>query len=132
MQSHDVQSVIRQYEFKSNQGQRFMGTVTNISRASFSVGDLIHHRLFDYRGVIVDVDATFQLTEEWYATVARSHPPKDKPWYQILLDGAAHTTYVAEQNLELDITANPINHPLIQQFFSHFEDGRYVRGGPAN
>ena len=109
-----------------------MGTVTNISRARFSVGDLIHHRLFDYRGVVVDVDATFQLTEEWYETVARSRPPKDKPWYHVLVHGAVHATYVAEQNLESDLRAKPINHPLIQQFFTHFEDGRYVREGPAN
>jgi len=109
-----------------------MGTVTNISRAGFSVGDLIHHRLFDYRGVIVDVDATFQLAEEWYETVARSRPPKDRPWYHVLVHDSGQTTYVAEQNLERDIAATPINHPLIQQFFSSFEDGRYIRGGRSN
>ena len=109
-----------------------MGTVTNISRAGFSVGDLIHHRLFDYRGVIVDVDATFQLAEEWYETVARSRPPKDRPWYHVLVHDSGQTTYVAEQNLERDIAATPNNHPLIQQFFSSFEDGRYIRGGRSN
>ena len=86
-----------------------MGTVTSISRSKFSVGDVIHHQLFDYRGVVVDVDATFQSTEEWYETVARSRPPKDKPWYHVLVDGAPHTTYVAEKNLELDSSAEPIN-----------------------
>ncbi len=109
-----------------------MGTVTNISRGKFSVGDLIHHRLFDYRGVIVDVDATFQLEEAWYDAVARSRPPKDKPWYHVLVHSAVNMTYVAEQNLERDVTAEPIDHPLIPQFFSHFEDGRYVRGGQTN
>ncbi len=109
-----------------------MGTVTNISRAGFSVGDLIHHRLFDYRGVIVDVDATFQLTEEWYETVARSRPAKDRPWYHVLVHDSDQTTYVAQQNLERDIAATPIIHPLIQHFFSSFEDGRYVRGSRSN
>ena len=47
-----------------------MGTVTSICRAKFSVGDLVHHRLFDYRGVVFDVDPTFQSSEEWYETVA--------------------------------------------------------------
>jgi len=55
-----------------------MGTVTNINRAKFSVGDLIHHRLFDYRGVIVDVDYKFQSTEEWYEYVAKSRPQKNR------------------------------------------------------
>jgi len=109
-----------------------MGTVTSISKAKFAVGDLIHHQLFDYRGVVVDVDATFQSTEEWYETVARSRPPKDKPWYHVLVHGAAHSTYVAEKNLEHDASVEPISHPMLRQFFSRFEGGRYVREGRAN
>ena len=109
-----------------------MGTVTNISNAKFTIGDLVHHRLFSYRGVVVDVDSTFQSTEEWYETVARSRPPKNKPWYHVLVDGATHTTYVAEQNLERDSSAEPIRHPMLAHFFSKFEDGRYVSATRAN
>jgi len=54
-----------------------MGTVTNITQVKFSVGELVHHRLFDYRGVIVDVDQDFQATDEWYEAVAKSRPPKN-------------------------------------------------------
>ena len=39
-----------------------MGTVTNITSVRFSVGELVHHQLFDYRGVIVDVERNFQGT----------------------------------------------------------------------
>ena len=109
-----------------------VGTVTSISRAGFSIGELVHHRLFDYRGVIVDIDPTFQSTEEWYETVARSRPPKDKPWYHVLVDGATHTTYVAEKNLEHDTSDAPISHPMLRQFFSRFESGRYVKGERSN
>lgn len=109
-----------------------MGTVTSISRANFSIGDLIHHRLFKYRGVIVDVDSKCQATDQWYETVAKSRPPKDKPWYHVLVHNATHTTYVAEQNLEADQIREPINHPMIGQFFSTFDGERYVSGGPAN
>ena len=109
-----------------------MGTVTSISMAKFAVGDLINHQLFDYRGVVVDVDATFQSTEEWYDTVARSRPPKDKPWYHVLVHGAAHTTYVAEQNLKREENPGPISHPMLAQFFSRFEGGRYISEGRAN
>ena len=109
-----------------------MGTVTNISRAKFSIGDLVQHQLFNYRGVIVDVDATFQSTEEWYEVVARSRPPKDQPWYHVLVDEAVHSTYVAEQNLERDTSAEPINHPMLAQIFARFEDGRYFRAGRTN
>ena len=109
-----------------------MGTVTKITRTRFAVGDLIHHRLFDYRGVIADVDPTFQGTEEWYEAVARSRPPKDRPWYHVLVHGAAHTTYVAERNLEPDESADPIVHPMVEQFFSRFEDGRYLNDRRTN
>ena len=34
--------------------------------ASFALGQVIHHRLFHYRGVIFDVDPQFQGTEEWF------------------------------------------------------------------
>lgn len=109
-----------------------MGTVTNIARARFAVGDLIHHRLFDYRGVIVDVDPTCQASEEWYENVAKSRPPKDKPWYHVLVHEASHSTYVAERNLEPDESTDPIQHPLLEHFFTRIEDGRYVREHHTN
>jgi heat shock protein HspQ len=109
-----------------------MGTVTNISSANFSIGDLVHHKLFDYRGVVVDVDATFQSTEEWYEAVAGSRPPKDKPWYHVLVHGSVHSTYVAEKNLESDASSERIDHPVLAQYFSRFENGRYFRKGKAN
>ena len=33
------------------------------SEAKFSPGQLIHHTLFDYRGVVVDVDPFFKGSE---------------------------------------------------------------------
>jgi len=104
-----------------------MGDVIPISRSQFSVGQLVHHRLFDYRGVIVDVDRDFQGSEEWYDAVARTQPPKDRPWYHVLVHGEAHATYVAERNLEPDDSKDPIVHPMLNHFFSRFEKGRYVR-----
>jgi len=109
-----------------------MGTVTNIARAKFSIGDLIHHRLFDYRGVIVDVDQNFQATEQWYEQVAKSRPPKDKPWYHVLVHGSVHVTYVAEQNLAPDNSLEPINHPMLDNYFSTLKGSRYLRNDPVN
>ena len=83
--------------------------------AKFSIGQLVHHRLFDYRGG----------TDEWYEQVARSRPPKDKPWYRVLVHNAEHETYVAERNLEPDPSIEPINHPLVDQLFDRFENGVY-------
>lgn len=44
-----------------------------------AIGQIIRHRKYDYRGVIVDVDPVFQGTEEWYEQMAVSLPPKDRP-----------------------------------------------------
>ena len=97
-----------------------------IARAKFSVGQLVHHRLFDYRGVVFDLDPEFQGTEEWYEHVARSRPSKDEPWYHVLVDGASHPTYVAEQNLEADDSQMPIRHPFVTEVFEDLRDGVYV------
>ena len=94
--------------------------------AKFQVGELIHHKRFEYRGVVVDVDASFSGTEEWYDTMARSRPPKDEPWYHVLVHQAEHSTYVAERNLELDLTGEPVTHPVLDQFFDEMRDGVYV------
>ena len=109
-----------------------MGTVSRISQAKFSVGDLVYHRLFDYRGVIVDVDPDFQSTDEWYQVVAKSRPPKDQPWYHILVNETTRATYAAERNLEPDVSGEPIRHPMLEQFFSRFENGRYISRDRAN
>ncbi|MFQ5328825.1 MAG: heat shock protein HspQ [Thermodesulfobacteriota bacterium] len=109
-----------------------MGTVINIARVKFAIGELVHHRLFDYRGVIVDVDQSCQATPEWYDLVAKSRPPKDRPWYHVLVHGSEHSTYVAERNLEHDDSVEPINHPMLEQFFSKFVNGKYVRNEPVN
>ncbi len=98
----------------------------SIANAKFTVGQLVHHRLFDYRGVVVDVDPEFQGTDEWYDTMARSQPPKDEPWYHVLVHDASHNTYVAERNLERDELGLPINHPLLEGFFSGMSGGLYV------
>ena len=45
----------------------------------------------------------------------------------MLVDGAGHMTYVAERNLEPDLTGEPIHHPAIGEFFDAFRDGLYVR-----
>ncbi len=93
--------------------------------AQFTVGMIIRHRLFDYRGVIADVDAEFGLDEEWYAQMARSEPPKNAPWYHVLVDGSRQNTYVAERNLTLDDSLQPVNHPAINEYFQGLQDGRY-------
>lgn len=87
--------------------------------AKFTVGQIVEHKLFGYRGLIFDADPVFSGSEEWYERMARSRPPRDRPWYHVLVDGADHVTYVAERNLEAaENTREPIDHPLLGEFFA--------------
>ena len=92
-----------------------MNHMIRMPSARFSVGDVVQHKLFDYRGVIVDVDTHFRGTEEWYEAVARSRPTQAPS----LVSRIAHTepnikTYVAERNLERDHSGLPIQNPLVE------------------
>ena len=100
--------------------------------ARFFIGQVIHHARFDYRGVIYDVDPCFDESDEWYETMAKSKPPKDAPWYHVLVHGAGHTTYVVERNLTPDNTAEPISHPALSVLFGSFTDGKYVPVNRSN
>ncbi len=101
-------------------------------RNKFHRGQLIQHKIFDYRGVVVDVDQAFQLSEEWYEEVARSRPPKDQPWYHVLVHGTDQTTYVAERNLGSGSSEQPVEHPLLGRFFDKFSDGFYSNSREEN
>ena len=95
-------------------------------QAKFSIGQTVSHRLFGYRGVIYDVDPVFLGSEEWYDQVAKSRPPKDQPWYRVLVHDAQHETYVAERNLTADSSGAEVAHPAIAELFSEFRDGVYA------
>lgn len=94
--------------------------------AQYAVGQIVRHLLFGYRGVVIDVDATFQGSDDWYEKMAPSRPPKNEPWYLLLVDGSIHHSYAAESQLELDNTGEPIEHPELDYFFDDFQNGTYV------
>ena len=72
------------------------------SKPKFQIGQQVRHKLFHYAGVIVGVDPVFSNTDEWYEMMAKSRPPKEKPWYHVVVTGGhgVSHTYVTEQNLE--------------------------------
>ena len=48
--------------------------------AKFSLGQIVYHSKFKYRGVIVDADPNFQGTDEWYDSVAKSKDQDNQAW----------------------------------------------------
>lgn len=92
----------------------------------FSHGELVRHKRYPYRGVVVDYDSVCQAEDEWYYG-NQTQPKRDQPWYYVLVAGSDHNTYVAQNNLERDLTAVEVEHPLIATYFSRFLNGKYIR-----
>lgn len=99
-----------------------------VSHARFSIGEVVRHRLFDFRGVIFDIDPVFANTQEWYDAIPEDvRPQKDQPFYHILAENSdsSYVAYVSQQNLVTDGTDEPVDHPAIKGLFDSFADGRY-------
>ena len=99
-----------------------------IPLARFAIGDVVRHRLLDFRGVIFDVDPQFANSEEWYESIPETmRPPKDQPFYHLLAENAeqSYVAYVSQQNLVADDSDEPVDHPAIATMFDRFDQGRY-------
>ena len=99
-----------------------------IAHARFSIGDVVRHRLFDFRGVVFDIDPVFNNSDEWYEAIPEDmRPRKDQPFYHLLAENmeSSYVAYVSQQNLVVDDSDEPIEHPAISGMFTGFEDGRY-------
>ena len=96
--------------------------------AEFQTGDIVTHIKHGYRGVIVHSYPSFQGDENWYLSNP-TQPSKEQPWYFVLVDGNQQVTYVAEENLKYDNSANLVVHPMLNLFFSGFnsELNQYIR-----
>ena len=91
----------------------------------YAIGQIIHHRRYDYRGVVANADGECMAGDDWYSS-NRTQPSREQPWYRVLVEGG-NETYVAEENLEIDALGDPIDHPLVKKLFPTFHSGRYYR-----
>ncbi len=102
----------------------------NTNNAKFSIGEVVKHRHFDFRGVIYDVDFQFNNSEEWYQSIPKNvRPRKDQPFYHLLAESndVTYEAYVSEQNLLIDKSGAPIKHPLINEIFQGRKGSAYVK-----
>lgn len=92
----------------------------------FQPGQLVRHVRYGYRGVVVSRDPFCKASDAWYHSNP-TQPERNQPWYHVLVHGNATVTYAAQSSLEEDDSGEPIDHPLVDQYFSEFKDGRYIR-----
>ena len=103
--------------------------MTEMKTAKFSIGQVVRHRLFPFRGVVFDVDPEFNNTEEWYDAIPPEvRPRRDQPFYHLLAenDETEYIAYVSEQNLVADQSGEPIRHPQLREMFDTTADGDYA------
>jgi heat shock protein HspQ len=101
----------------------------SVVHARFSVGDIVKHRLLEFRGVVFDIDPVFANSEEWYEAIPEGiRPRKDQPFYHLLAENAesSYVAYVSQQNLVADRSEEPIDHPALDGLFDGFTQGRYT------
>ena len=98
------------------------------SSARFGIGDVVRHKLFDFRGVVFDVDPVFANSEDWYEAIPKElRPRRDQPFYHLLAENgdSSYVAYVSQQNLLGDAENGPVDHPQVTELFDDFADGRY-------
>ncbi len=100
--------------------------------AKFALGQVVKHRLHPFRGVVFDIDPTFDNTDEWWESIPEEmRPVKDQPFYHLLAENEAsyYVAYVSEQNLLVDDSGDPVDHPEVAEMFGPLSDGQYDVGG---
>ena len=96
--------------------------------AKFRIGEVVRHKFFPFRGVIFDVDPTFDNTEEWWQSIPENvRPRKDQPYYHLLAENEenSYIAYVSEQNLVHDDSGDPVDHPQVHDMFAALEGSFY-------
>ena len=104
-----------------------MGQNIDMPRARFAIGEVVRHKMFDFRGVVFDVDPVFANSEEWYQAIPEPlRPSKDQPYYHLLAENSdsSYIAYVSQQNLVADDSDEPVDHPAIAEVFD-LSNGRY-------
>src|SRR5687767_2445820 len=99
-----------------------------IPAARYGIGEVVRHRLLDFRGVVFDVDPEFANSEEWYESIPEDlRPPKDQPFYHLLAENeqSSYIAYVSQQNLVPDEDGGEVDHPGIAGLFDRFDGARY-------
>ena len=96
--------------------------------AKYGIGTVVRHRKHSFRGVIFDVDPEFSNTDEWWQAIPEEkRPNKEQPFYHLLAenDSSYYVAYVSEQNLMMDTTGKPVEHPEVHDLFGNMDNGQY-------
>ena len=110
-------------------GMDYVGdTMNKMRNAKYTIGQVVKHRLYPFRGVVFDIDPVFDNTDEWWESIpAEIRPHKDQPYYHLFAENSEteYIAYVSEQNLLPDTSGDPIRHPQVTEVFEQDDDGSF-------
>jgi len=96
----------------------------------FRVGQVVKHKKWGYRGVIIAWDEEARAPQNWLEEMHKNNPEwKTQPNYAILVDTrdrpAPQITYVPQENIEV-IKHTKILHPSTEDYFENFDGSQYL------
>ena len=121
--------VSKNKDIKPKSKQKSNNKIKIVKDPLFNIGDIVKHRIYPFRGVIVDVDAEFSNTEEWYKSIpAEIRPSRKQPYYHLMAENTEtfYTAYVSQQNLVGDGENGPLEHPDLEEIFNGIDKGKYL------
>jgi len=120
---------------KYRETQQFFGqsTIVRYPKAphiQFRVGQVVKHKKWGYRGVIIAWDETAKAPEEWLKAMHKENKEwRNQPNYSILVDTrdrqAPQMTYVPQENIEV-IKNTKVLHPSVEDYFEKFDGSQYL------
>jgi heat shock protein HspQ len=116
-------------KIKVNTKSKILNKIKVFKDPLFNIGDIVKHRIYPFRGVIVDVDPEFSNTEEWYQSIpAEIRPSRKQPYYHLMAENTEtfYTAYVSQQNLVGDRENGPLEHPDLDEMFNGIDEGKYL------
>ncbi|XP_070568963.1 uncharacterized protein [Ptychodera flava] len=97
----------------------------------YRVGQVIKHKLWGYRGVIIGWDETAKAPEQWLKQMHPADKPhwRKQPNYSILVDTRdrpqAQVTYIPQENIEI-VSNTKVIHPALDDYFEAYDGSQYL------
>lgn len=96
-----------------------------MNTVKYAIGQVVRHSKQHYRGIIVDVDYSFQPQGVHSPIMIKRNIATEHPWYRVLVDNSNHITYVKETLLDVDEdNEEPICHPELTKYLKE-QNGNY-------
>jgi len=126
-QRHYLENILAEKKHSGTMTKKVKPTVVGeVQQSLFNIGQIVRHKRYGYRGVIVDFDTSCKADPDWYLA-NKTQPERNQAWYHVFVHQTDQVTYAAQSSLTADENKQEIEHPFIDYFFKNFTNGEYIR-----